>query len=113
MTTTMRSDLSPIPPITDPLGRYWDQPEREAIEIDDTHALMAERTFKQLADYSCSVPSGVYEGKMWKRRRDYYDERQGWLLVWYGESTVGPGYCSNNFREILVERDQPSTGTVA
>lgn len=35
-----------IPPITDPLGKHWQQPHRRFIELDDTHALMSEQTFK-------------------------------------------------------------------
>ena len=37
-----------IPPITDPLGQSWKQPHRRFIELDDTHALMSEQTFKAL-----------------------------------------------------------------
>ena len=35
-----------IPPITDPLGKHWQQPHRRFIELDDTYALMSEQTFK-------------------------------------------------------------------
>lgn len=55
-----------IPPITDPLGKHWQQPHRRFIELDDTHALMSEQTFKGLKEYSTSIPTGRYEGKMWK-----------------------------------------------
>lgn len=34
-----------IPPITDPMGRYWDQPSRDEIIVDDTHAVMTVKTF--------------------------------------------------------------------
>lgn len=47
-----------IPPITDPLGKSWQQPHRRFIELDDTHALMSEQTFKGLPEYSMSNPSG-------------------------------------------------------
>lgn len=90
-----------IPPITDPLGRHWKQPARNAIVIDDTHALMDGRTFDALADYSRSFPSGVYPGKMWKA---ILHDGSAWLR-WYGYA--GPGmdpkrYCSNNERRILL-----------
>ena len=85
-----------IPPITEYMGRYWKQPKPDTIEIDDTHALMTQRSFSELADYSMSCPTGVYVGKMWKTRREGY-----WLLVWFGESEY-PDKCSRNYREILV-----------
>jgi len=67
-----------IPPITDPLGRSWRQPHRRFIELDDTHALMSEQTFKGLAEYSTSIPTGVYDGKMWKGFAN-----GEWYLVWF------------------------------
>lgn len=95
-----------IPPITDPLGRSWRQPNPASILIDDTHAVMDARTFAALADYSSSLPSGVYPGKMWKRHDGLFDrtckpEERTWLLVWFGECE-DPRLCSNNFRKILV-----------
>jgi hypothetical protein len=98
-------DTSPIPAITDPVGRYWDQPPRDDIEIDATHALMTEITFKQLCEYSSTFPSGVYPGKMWRRHDGSNDPRiplhkRRWLLCWYGED-VG-GKCEIWFREVLL-----------
>ena len=54
-----------IPPMTDPLGRYWHQPDAGEIMIDATHAMMPAETLKALPEYSSSNPSGVYSGKMW------------------------------------------------
>jgi hypothetical protein len=56
----------PIPPITDPMGKYWNQPNRFEIEIDDKSALMSQKTFSQIPDYTHSQPTGVYPGKMWR-----------------------------------------------
>lgn len=84
-----------IPPMTHPLSRHWIQPSVHNIEIDETHALMGEVSFKELKDYSASLPSGVYEGKMWKSKY-----RGSWYLVWYGFAEGD--FCSNNFREILL-----------
>lgn len=68
-----------IPPITDPMGRHWDQPNRDKItDITESHATMSRTAFLELAEYSCSIPSGVYLGKMWKSR--FAD---GWYLRWY------------------------------
>lgn len=85
-----------IPQITDPLGKNWKQPHRRYIEVDDTHALMSEQTFKGLLEYSCTIPSGKYEGKMWKANRS-----GKWYLAWYGPD-LEPGYLSIEWREILI-----------
>lgn len=55
-----------IPVITDPLGRHWDQPSRDDIEIITDFAFMTENTCVQLHTYSTTFPSGMYDGKMWK-----------------------------------------------
>ena len=95
-----------IPFITHPLGKHWDQPDPERILLDDKHALMDERTFNALPEYSSTIPTGVYEGKMWKRHDGVLDprcrpEQHKWMLGWFGPSTV-PDNCSINFREILI-----------
>lgn len=64
--------------------------------------MMSQQTLDELADYSCSQPSGVYIGKMWKHRKDYMDERKGWWLCWYGESEKGPKYCQVNVRTVII-----------
>lgn len=89
-----------IPAMTDPLGKYWKQPDPAAILLDDEHAVMDMATFEQLAEYSASIPSGVYPGKMWKAGF------QGtWLLRWFGEVEGRPDLCSNNQRIILLCKD--------
>ena len=88
-----------IPPITHPLGTSWEQPPRHEIEIDDTHALMSRKTLKGLLEYRSSLPSGVYEGKMWSACHPH-----GALLYWYGSSEI-PEMCSINVREILMVTD--------
>ncbi len=97
-----------IPPITHELGRHWKQPPTSEILIDDTHALMTRKTFEKLAEYSASKPTGVYEGKMWRRHDGSFDReflaRGGkpvWLLCWYGESELRD-FVSNNSRIILL-----------
>lgn len=97
-----------IPPMTDPQGRYWKQPSRFYIEVDDMHALMSKETFEALPEYSASNPSGVYPGKMWRRYDGVYDQaflRSGgtpeWLLVWYGASD-NPKFCSVNHRKVVL-----------
>ncbi|BDA85009.1 hypothetical protein Sa4125_25510 [Aureimonas sp. SA4125] len=97
-----------IPNITDPLGRYWNQPKdiREA-PMDETHVLLTPHQFRELAEYSTTMPSGVYPGKCWKREQLEVTPKGWrptgiWALGWYGESEKGPGWCSNNWRRIEV-----------
>lgn len=97
---------SVIPPITSPLGAHWDQPARSVILVDDTHAVMTKAAFRQLPEYSGTIPSGVYEGKMWRRHDGVFDPRckpseRRWLLCWFGPSDK-PDCCSINAREILL-----------
>ncbi|MES2218392.1 MAG: hypothetical protein V4501_08265 [Pseudomonadota bacterium] len=91
-------DENVIPPMIDPLGKYWRQPDSSLIGVDEANALMDETTFRGLLNYSTSIPSGVYPGKMWRRTED----GQRWLLCWYGLSGKGDGFCSINNREILI-----------
>ena len=88
------SELNTIPPMNNPLGRYWDQPSAQEILIDDIHALMEHKHFIELKDYSHSTPGGVYPGKMWKRKA-----KGIWYLVWYG--VVNNNCCKINSREII------------
>lgn len=87
-----------IPPITDHRGLHWRQPHRRFIELDDTHALMSDQTFKGLADYTRSQPTGVYAGKMW---RSHYT-KDGWVLHWFKAMTENPNMCVREHRIILI-----------
>lgn len=100
-----QEDKNYIPPITDPLGSSWIQPDRSRMLVDDKHALMTKATFLSLKEYSSTMPSGVYEGKMWSRHDGSFDrspdrEPPVWLLCWYRNSK--PGYCSTEFRKIIL-----------
>lgn len=88
--------MNAIPTIVHPLGEYWRQPDSSEITIDDTYALMSEKTFQALAEYSTSVPSGVYEGKMWKKISGALR-----FLMWYGISDK-TDCCSINSRKIII-----------
>lgn len=85
-----------IPVMDDPLGRYWKQPAglRDRVLIDDKHAVVSAADFAALSEYSSTIPSGVYPGKVWRRH-----ESPTWLLCWYGPD-VG-GRCEIMFREAL------------
>jgi len=91
-----------IPPMTHELSSGWDQPNLDAIQIDDEIAYMREATFKKLKDYSNSQPSGVYEGKMW-RSNSFIDNRKyrSWVLKWFDFSD-DPNMCSTHWREIGI-----------
>ena len=94
-------NFNPIPPITDPMGVHWDQPDREKILVDDKVAVMDQKAFEELLDYSNSQPTGCYPGKMWKAQYGKPKEKR-WFLCWFGYSEKGPQWCSNNYREILI-----------
>lgn len=57
--------------------------------------------FNALLDYSCSLPTGTTIGKTWKRRVDYHDPSQGWLLGEYVESDK-PDMVGIKWKRILV-----------
>jgi hypothetical protein len=91
-----------IPPMTNDLGAYWEQPKANEILIDDTHAVMSTKTFNALKQYNCSMPSGVYEGKMWCYDSSFYHGGKECFLRWYDFSEIGPGYVSNEQRIIIL-----------
>lgn len=108
-----------IPPITDPLGRGWDQPSLDRMMITDKYATMGKAAFEELLDYTGSQPTGCYPGKCWKimdrhlipitegvhkgkyRKGPNYGK---WFLAWFGEHE-NPKFCSNNYREIIISEN--------
>ena len=98
--TKERQLKSEIPSITDPLGRYWHQPDLGEIAVDGKHAVMTEDSLKKLHDYSHSIPTGTYEGKMW-RRRWIKGKESGWLLG-FMDAHPEPNKVYVCWREILV-----------
>lgn len=93
----MTTETHPVPPMTNPLGRYWDQPPREEIAIDDDVALMSQKTFNVLLNYSHTLPSGKYEGKMWKAHFS-----DGWYLRWYVNDPDDPQGLLIPSRRIVI-----------
>lgn len=104
-----------VPAMTDPLGRHWNQPRRDAILIGQDSAFMSHATFSELPEYSTSTPSGVYPGKMWKAelfkivtvkvdgRIEKRRQHTGvWELRWFGIVPGNDKVCSNNFRRIAL-----------
>lgn len=101
--------ITTIPEMTHPFGQHWDQPDRSEILLDDTHALMTVKTFKGLHEYSASQPSGVYEGKMWRRHDGAFDyefiARGGkpvWQLCWFDSVPNNPDVCCTMRRRIIL-----------
>lgn len=96
-----------IPPITEPMGRSWRQPDMTQVEITSEHARLTKAQFDALPEYSTSYPSGVYPGKCWKAQKaeDLGGGRwrwtDTWLLRWFGECE-DPTKCSNHQREIII-----------
>lgn len=85
-----------IPQMTDPLGRYWDQPaDIGQAPMDATHVLLTSRQVDGLLEYSRSYPSGTYDGKCWKREGE-----DCWYLCWY-EPHAQPGKIGIGYRIIL------------
>jgi hypothetical protein len=84
-----------VPPITHPLGNYWKQPNPSDILISDTHARVKPEDIKKLSEYSESIPSGVYNGKMWKM---IYNGKT--YLRWYADGKT-ENQCSIPQREII------------
>ncbi len=85
-----------LPVMTHPLSRAWDQPAADQVAVYDDIAIMDQSTLQRLHNYSASIPTGVYEGKMWR-----CSDGDGWLLCWYGLSD-DPDKCSINRRPIRV-----------
>lgn len=90
-----------IPECIHPLSKHWGQPKNTDIAIDDSHALMSEESFEQLYEYSTSIPTGVYAGKMWKWRRNRTQDKE-WFLRWYEDDQTNIGMCLVKTRIILV-----------
>ena len=90
-----------IPDIVHPLGKYWEQPNRDNILIDDKHALMSKHSLDGLHEYSMSIPTGVYTGKMWKSK-----VLGKWLLRWFGNEN-DKGLLPILSREILIREETP------
>lgn len=103
----MTGPLMHPPPLESPYP--WRQPAPEFILIDDTHALMARVTFEELPEYSATIPTGVYPGKMWRRHDGELEHAQGrrkeppiWLLCWYSRIPDKPDLCASNYRRVLL-----------
>jgi hypothetical protein len=87
-----------IPPMTHELGAYWEQPDPKDIRLEDGLAFMEKATFRKLAQYDTTLPTGVYVGKMWKCKV----EDDEWWLRWFIDSETNPANCTMKQALILV-----------
>jgi hypothetical protein len=97
-----------LPVMTHPLSSAWDQPSPDRMAIYDDIAIMDRSTLECLSEYSTSIPTGVYEGKMWKFRQGHNTPGGPvgpWYLCWYG-SSEDPDKCSINRRPIRLIRNE-------
>lgn len=94
---TEKRNNNVIPLMTHPLGKYWEQPSLDKILIDDEYAVMTIETLKEIHDYSHSIPSGIYEGKIWRGS----DDKKEWYLNWWGFGS-SPEKVTHNVRKILI-----------
>lgn len=88
-----------IPPMCSPYATPWEQPNRDDILVSDDAAVMDAKCLEALQVYSCTIPTGVYSGKMWRA------EANGqWILRWWSDEFEHEGrmVCSVEQRPIRI-----------
>lgn len=75
--------------------------------MDADTAIVTQRDFARLDDYSASIPTGVCVGKVWKRGGPIVEDGQKvgerWVLGQFEEDPTEPDkYCLTTWRELLV-----------
>jgi hypothetical protein len=73
----------------------------QMILIDDKHAIMSQKDFDALPEYSCSLPTGTFIGKRWRRREPYTSTPTHWFLGEFIEIN-DPENVGIRWREILI-----------
>lgn len=58
---------------------------------------MPQEVLDALLKYDTTYPSGVYEGKMWRRTDGDVS-----FLLWYSNEPNDPDHCRVNYRKIIV-----------
>lgn len=101
-----------IPIMTHPLSKHWEQPDSRnfIFDIENKTVAMNKDDFDKLHNYSCSIPSGVYEGKMWKANANEFppngdfekwDKTPKWYLRWY-DRDEDPNKCSIKTYSLII-----------
>lgn len=72
-----------IPEMTDPLSKYWTQPDCSEVTLIGKNAYMSKEAAKKLSRYDTSLPTGTYVGKMWrtKKKLAWYDHVEGDQMI--------------------------------
>lgn len=79
-----------------------------SLVLDDRSALVSQRDFDRLLEYSHSLPTGVYPGKCWKRRKRWstadrpLEFHERWLLGSFTEIPGDESRVNIEWRELLV-----------
>ena len=79
---------------------------RSVTTVEDKRAHMSLATFALLADYSRTLPTGVYIAKRW-RRRDPDDRSGAWWMGEYAEHPTDSNLASIIWREIWLTDTAP------
>lgn len=69
--------------------------------MDDEVAIVPEADFKSLSEYSTSIPTGVCDGKVWKRNLSFAGGK-GWTLLFYEQDPDDPGQCFIRQRRLII-----------
>lgn len=87
-----------IPAMPAEWAPYWRGPDRSEIVFQGPDAVMTHKAFDMLLDYTGTMPTGVYDGKMWKTRLE-----GSWYLRWYSTPRNNPNKCIINTRPIKLQ----------
>jgi hypothetical protein len=82
-------------------------PKSGTCTVDDKTALMDQEYFKELGEYSASLPTGTYIGKRWKRNKV---NAPHWLCSGCNKEFVG--WASEPFPCPDANSKSPCTGTL-
>jgi hypothetical protein len=72
------------------------------IVLTETTATMSLNAFGRLDDYSCSSPSGVFIGKIWKAHIPF-GGRGHWVLRRYAPHATDPDLATIETRKLYIE----------
>lgn len=93
----------PVPEAQSPYGKNaFHMPHRHDIGFieDQNFCSMKQRTFDKLAEYSTTIPTGVWPGKMWKAQLNNEEGEFRWYLRWFDE--VVKNSCQIHDLKIIV-----------
>lgn len=83
----------------------WRAPNLRNVVIDDTYAYMTKATWLAFLAYDESTPTGVWPGKVWRCSPTRGPDKGRHFICWFGLSSKGLDYCSNNSRIVRIVLD--------